>query len=402
MKVKKDCGGSAVIAKFKAAKCGAKVNKHEQGGSLNGVPFYQDGGKNKKSINDYYLTDYSEPNIQQKAKLNGKELIIKVNKGQQKGEDPITIQGNNYYLKGDSTLVKDNSIPYSFQQLRNAGINKKYNGGNLNRIPFYQAGTTKGGINITITTPEEIERANEQNKANAKGLFNGIISGQVSPTIPNIGRMISSAYNGWVEPVINPKTDPFLITGEGPVGGKARNVQEALQMVKAMKAAKAAKAARNAEKAKQVAQARSIAAQKGAATRAARGTARGGSPGLKKLEQVPDIPNYQEIYDSYNMTRASRLNMDNVLSKLPDDEREMVLKVIASNPDHYLNVLGNITPSKAGSMISTIRRRLPIEYTSLRVKSLDQTRPHMGTGAFQKFDDATRKTAGFKRTTGSY
>ena len=147
MKVEKDCGGSAVIAKFKA-KCGAKMKKHEQGGSLNGVPFYQDGGKNKKSINDYYLTDYSEPNIQQKTKLNGKELIIKVNKGQQKGEDPITIQGNNYYLKGDSTLVKDNSIPYSFQQLRNAGINKKYNGGSLNQIPFYQAGTLKNGIRV--------------------------------------------------------------------------------------------------------------------------------------------------------------------------------------------------------------------------------------------------------------
>ena len=35
--IKKDCGGSAV-AKFKA-KCGAKVKKHEQGGSLNGIPF---------------------------------------------------------------------------------------------------------------------------------------------------------------------------------------------------------------------------------------------------------------------------------------------------------------------------------------------------------------------------
>lgn len=38
MKVEKDCGGSTVIAKFKA-KCGAKMKKHEQGGSLNGIPF---------------------------------------------------------------------------------------------------------------------------------------------------------------------------------------------------------------------------------------------------------------------------------------------------------------------------------------------------------------------------
>ena len=40
--LKKDCGGSTVIAKFKA-KCGAKVKKHEQGGSLNRIPFYQAG-----------------------------------------------------------------------------------------------------------------------------------------------------------------------------------------------------------------------------------------------------------------------------------------------------------------------------------------------------------------------
>lgn len=203
--------------------------------------------------------------------------------------------------------------------------------------------------------------------------------------------MIGSAYKGW----INPETT--YNTGEVPVpGGKAKNAWEALQMVKAMKAQKAAT-----QQSKYLA--RVAAAEKGLITRRANGNwGKGGSPGLKKLEQVPDIPNYQEIYNNYNMTKASRLNMDNVLSKLSDNEREMVLKVIANDPDHYLNVLGNITPAKAGSMISTIRRRLPVEYTPLRVKSLDQTRPNMGTGVFQKFDDATKKTAGFKRTTGSY
>ena len=38
MKVEKDCGGSTIMAKFRA-KCGAKMKKHRQGGSLNGVPF---------------------------------------------------------------------------------------------------------------------------------------------------------------------------------------------------------------------------------------------------------------------------------------------------------------------------------------------------------------------------
>lgn len=38
--VKKECGGSKVIANFKA-KCGTKMKKHQQGGSLNGIPFFK-------------------------------------------------------------------------------------------------------------------------------------------------------------------------------------------------------------------------------------------------------------------------------------------------------------------------------------------------------------------------
>lgn len=149
-KLKKNCGGATIKLKKKGGEvcpkcgkihaagtgCAAKFKMHRQGGNLNNISFFQNGGVNKKPIDNYYLTDYSEPNIQQKVKLNGKELNIKVNKGQQNGEDPITIQGNNYYLTGDSTLRKDNSIPYSFEQLRNAGIKKKAQGGSLNGIPF--------------------------------------------------------------------------------------------------------------------------------------------------------------------------------------------------------------------------------------------------------------------------
>ena len=40
--IKKNCDGSKVISKFKA-KCGSKIKKHQQGGSLNGIPFYQEG-----------------------------------------------------------------------------------------------------------------------------------------------------------------------------------------------------------------------------------------------------------------------------------------------------------------------------------------------------------------------
>ena len=36
-KIKKACGGA--VAKFKTARCGSKLKKHQQGGSLNGIPF---------------------------------------------------------------------------------------------------------------------------------------------------------------------------------------------------------------------------------------------------------------------------------------------------------------------------------------------------------------------------
>ena len=50
-KINKICGGSAV-AKFKAAKCGSKLKKHQQGGSLNGIPFMQKGGSFKEAWNN--------------------------------------------------------------------------------------------------------------------------------------------------------------------------------------------------------------------------------------------------------------------------------------------------------------------------------------------------------------
>ena len=60
MKVEKNCGGSTVIAKFKA-KCGAKMKKHEQGGSLNKIPFYQVGTP-KGGIKYGYTIIYPKPN----------------------------------------------------------------------------------------------------------------------------------------------------------------------------------------------------------------------------------------------------------------------------------------------------------------------------------------------------
>ena len=60
--VKKDCGGSKVIAKFKA-KCGTKMKKHKQGGSLNGIPFMQAGTPKGGIKKEYVLPEYMKKPI---------------------------------------------------------------------------------------------------------------------------------------------------------------------------------------------------------------------------------------------------------------------------------------------------------------------------------------------------
>lgn len=178
--------------------------------------------------------------------------------------------------------------------------------------------------------------------------------------------------------------------GTVPLPTRATNALEALQMVKAMKAAKASKIAKTIKKTTTTPKIRTSAKviKQG----------NGYSQGI----EVPDLPNYQELFDAYKMTKASRLNLNNILDKLPEVERANVMKVMMANPEKYLGRwIGNITPTRAASSITQIRRRLPGEYTPLRVKSLDQTHYSMRSG-LMPVEDATRKTAGFKRTTGSY
>ena len=58
-KLNKDCGGSAIVKSFKA-KCGTKMKKHQQGGSLNGIPFMQKSGKlpTAPKVEDRYKRGY--------------------------------------------------------------------------------------------------------------------------------------------------------------------------------------------------------------------------------------------------------------------------------------------------------------------------------------------------------
>ena len=74
--IEKDCGGSTVIAKFKA-KCGAKMKKHEQGGSLNQIPFMQKAGNlpTAPKAEDRYAEGKRQSAITKGGRYGGRDKI---------------------------------------------------------------------------------------------------------------------------------------------------------------------------------------------------------------------------------------------------------------------------------------------------------------------------------------
>ena len=112
-KVEKDCGGA--VAKFKA-KCGSKLKKHQQGGSLNGIPFYQ-GGTVKQGIEK-----------QDKIKVN--KPIIPYTLVQPQQLSQITIKGiRRANLPGITVVGQNLSKSYPFPYGGINVVSKSINGG---------------------------------------------------------------------------------------------------------------------------------------------------------------------------------------------------------------------------------------------------------------------------------
>lgn len=70
-----------------------------------------------------------------------------------------------------------------------------------------------GSFTLPRKSQKEVDEINNYNKNKAKGLFKGIMSGKVLPTMSNIGSMLGAAYNGWLDP------ETAVITGEAPNPG---------------------------------------------------------------------------------------------------------------------------------------------------------------------------------------
>lgn len=60
------------------------------------------------------------------------------------------------------------------------------------------------------TLGQEAINNNQSNKNIAKGLFKGIFTGEYLPSMQNVGKMITSAYKGWIDPE---QKNPYLQAG---------------------------------------------------------------------------------------------------------------------------------------------------------------------------------------------
>lgn len=74
-------------------------------------------------------------------------------------------------------------------------------------VPRFQ--NPAGSLKVSYRN-EDAVRNNQSNRNTAKGLWNGILSGDVVPSMQNIGRMVSSAFNGWFN---QEQENPNLQTG---------------------------------------------------------------------------------------------------------------------------------------------------------------------------------------------
>lgn len=66
-----------------------------------------------------------------------------------------------------------------------------------------------------IYSQEDVDAINNSNRNTAKGLFKGIVSGKIMPTMENLGNMLGAAYNGYLNPKTTAMTgEPTILPGK--------------------------------------------------------------------------------------------------------------------------------------------------------------------------------------------
>ena len=220
--LKNKCAEDEELVYFKkggSIDCGCK--KKEVGGKVQSA---QNGAvakfKNDKKTNQIKWTDKDEKKLDSLSIREGmnKPLTPQGKKDLKNLREKFKKSSNtkDYEVEEGKNGTKINkicggSVISKFKAKCGSKLKKHQQGGSLNGIPFYQEGTFKGGIQVPGgRTQEEVDAINTQNKNNAKGLFKGMVSGQIVPTLPNLGRMISSAYKGYIDP------ETTAITGVAP------------------------------------------------------------------------------------------------------------------------------------------------------------------------------------------
>ena len=266
-KMKKNNGGKMKngnkicpkCGKIHSGKCGSKMKKHQlggiitamqkfkNGGSLNGVPFMQSGNivrynpmvhgismtKSKQQLIDEYNTRQDQINThmpqpspgvynsQPTSETNGQMLARKVGEIVGNTIAPIRVPvkaAYNWLTSTSGTNIK-NQQAYNNRNKNSYDIGKRFlglkRGGSLKNKAIAKGQTGLVMNDPTYRTQEEVDRINTGNRNLARGLFKDLTSGNIAPSIQNIGRMISAGYRGYLEPERVNK----LLTGEPPAVG---------------------------------------------------------------------------------------------------------------------------------------------------------------------------------------
>ena len=242
--------------KIHSGKCGSKMKKHQlggiitamqkfkNGGSLNGVPFMQSGNivrynpmvhgismtKSKQQLIDEYNTRQDQINThmpqpspgiynsQPTNETNGQMLARKAGEIVGNIIAPIRVPvkaAYNWLTSTSGTNIK-NQQAYDNRNKNSYDIGKRFlglkRGGSLKNKAIAKGQTGLVMNDPTYRTQEEVDRINAGNRNLARGLFKDLTSGNIAPSIQNIGRMVSAGYRGYLEPERVNKP----LTGEPP------------------------------------------------------------------------------------------------------------------------------------------------------------------------------------------
>lgn len=124
------------------------------------------------------------------------------------------------------------------------------------------------------------------------------------------------------------------------------------------------------------------------------------TPKQKKAYELSKVVLPKDIQSS-GLTKSGKQNIQAIIDKLPESEREPIIQEILQNKKFwqtYGDGIVNLSPSRAAGTINAIRKRLGFQNGASYGGQVQYGKQMSGFKASNTVD-ATRRPVGFKRTT---